>query len=319
MSHASFKVSIRRIRDLAPGIREFSLARTDGDDLPVYSGGSHIVLSLPLGERLHRNPYSLLGDPADRKIWRIAVRRQEASRGGSRWLHEVAREGMNIDVSAPVNLFPLNRTGRHHILVAGGIGITPILSQARELARLGAHFEVHYAYRAPEFGVLADELEALAPARVHHYVQSQREQIEFGSLLAGRPLGSHLYICGPAGMVAASLNAGRALGWPDSHLHSEQFLAPSGGEPFDVTLARSGKTFSVPSDLSLLEAIEQQGVDAPYLCRGGACGQCELEVLGADGELIHHDLYLSADERASGRRIMPCVSRLKGSCLTLNL
>jgi dimethylamine monooxygenase subunit B len=254
-----------------------------------------------------------------RDTWRVAVRKQEESRGGSRWLHEQAREGMRIDISAPVNLFPLIRTGRRHILVAGGIGITPILSQARELARLGADFEVHYAYRGPEYGVFSDELEALAPGRVHHYVQSRREQIEFGSLLAGRPLGTHFYICGPAGMVAASMNAGKSLGWPESHLHSEQFLAPTGGEPFDVKLALSGKAFTVPSDLSLLEAIEQQGVDAPYLCRGGACGQCELEVLGAEGELIHHDLYLSADERASGKKIMPCVSRLKGGCLTLNL
>ena len=319
MSSASLNVEIRRIRELAPGIREFSLSRTDGEEFPVYSGGSHIVLSLPLGERPHRNPYSLLGDPTVRDTWRVAVRKQEESRGGSRWLHEQAREGMRIDVSAPVNLFPLIRTGRRHILVAGGIGITPILSQARELARLGADFEVHYAYRGPEYGVFSDELEALAPGRVHHYVQSRREQIEFGSLLAGRPLGTHFYICGPAGMVAASMNAGKSLGWPESHLHSEQFLAPTGGEPFDVKLALSGKTFTVPGDLSLLEAIEQQGVDAPYLCRGGACGQCELEVLDAEGELIHHDLYLSADERASGKKIMPCVSRLKGGCLTLNL
>jgi len=319
MSSASLNVEIRRIRELAPGIREFSLSRTDGEEFPVYSGGSHIVLSLPLGDRPHRNPYSLLGDPTVRHTWRVAVRKQEESRGGSRWLHEQAREGMRIDISAPVNLFPLIRTGRRHILVAGGIGITPILSQARELARLGADFEVHYAYRGPEYGVFSDELEALAPGRVHHYVQSRREQIEFGSLLAGRPLGTHFYICGPAGMVAASMNAGKSLGWPESHLHSEQFLAPTGGEPFDVKLALSGKAFTVPSDLSLLEAIEQQGVEAPYLCRGGACGQCELEVLGAEGELIHHDLYLSADERASGKKIMPCVSRLKGGCLTLNL
>lgn len=319
MSSASLNVEIRRIRDLAPGIREFSLSRTDGDDFPIYSGGSHIVLSLPLGERTHRNPYSLLGDPTDRKTWRVAVRKQEDSRGGSRWLHEQAREGMRIDIAAPVNLFALNRLGRRHILVAGGIGITPILSQARELARLGADFEVHYAYRAPEYGVFVDELEALAPGRIHHYVQSRREQIEFSSLLAGRPLGTHFYICGPGGMVAASMNAGKALGWPESHLHSEQFLAPTGGEPFDVKLTVSGKAFTVPSDLSLLEAIEQQGVDAPYLCRGGACGQCELEVVDASGELIHHDLYLSAEERASGKKIMPCVSRLKGGCLTLNL
>lgn len=316
---ASMQVEIKRIRDLAPGIREFSLSPAGEGSFPVYSGGSHIVLSLPLGARPHRNAYSLLGDPGDRHTWRIAVRKQEDSRGGSRWLHEQAREGMKLDIAPPMNLFPLVRTGRRHILVAGGIGVTPILSQARELARIGADFEVHYAYRGPEFGVFSDELEALAPGRVHHYVQSRREQIEFRSLLSGRPLGTHFYICGPAGMVAASMEAGHALGWPESHLHSEQFLAPAGGEAFEVKLAKSDKQFTVPSELSLLEAIEQQGVDAPYLCRGGACGQCELEVLEASGELLHHDLYLSAAERASGRKIMTCVSRLKGGCLTLNL
>jgi ferredoxin-NADP reductase len=309
---------IYKVREMAPDVREFTLIPGNDELFPLYSAGSHVVLSLPIGGRIHRNAYSLLGDPARRDHWRIAVRRQQSSRGGSVWMHDEARAGMYIDLSPPVNLFSLVRTARHHVLVAGGIGITPILSQARELARLGASFEVHYAFRGPANAVFLDDLKAIAPDRVHPHDSDREGQLEFGPLLARQALGTHLYICGPQGMVDACMQAGARLGWPSKHLHSEQFIAPAGGEPFEVELKRSGKRITVPRDLSLLETLELHQVDTPSLCRGGACGQCELEVLDATGALVHHDVYLSAEERASGRKIMPCVSRLDGGCLVLN-
>jgi ferredoxin-NADP reductase len=312
-------VMIAGVRDVARDIREFSLSRADGQAFPVFSAGSHVVLSLPLHERLQRNPYSLLGDPAQRAVWRIAVRRQEASRGGSAWLHEQAREGMRLRLSGPVNVFPLVRIARHHLLVAGGIGITPILSQARELARLGADFEVHYAWRGADQAAYRDEIDALAPGRVYHHDTSLDRHLSFDELLARQPLGTHLYICGPERMVKACMRSGTELGWPSSNLHCEQFLVPPPGEPFEVLLARSGKRLTVQGSLSLLETLEQHGIEVPSLCRGGACGQCETAVLAADGELLHHDLYLSKAERASGQKIMPCVSRFSGACLTLDL
>lgn len=318
MSQA-FDVVITGAREVARGIREFSLSRADGQEFPAYSAGSHVVLTLPLGQRQQHNPYSLLGDPAQRGVWRIAVRRQERSRGGSAWLHEQARAGMCLALSAPVNLFPLVRVARRHLLVAGGIGITPVLSQARELARMGADFEVHYAWRSPEQAAYRDEIDALAPGHIHHHDASRGERIDFHELLAAQPLGTHLYICGPESMVKACMQTGAELGWPSSSLHSEQFLAPPPGEPFDVLLARSGKRLTVPGSLSLLETLEQHGIAVHSLCRGGACGQCETAVLSADGELLHHDLYLSHAERASGKKIMPCVSRFNGTCLTLDL
>jgi ferredoxin-NADP reductase len=316
-ANAPVSALIGEIRQLAPEIREFDLLPCDGREFPVYSAGSHVVVALPLRDRVHRNAYSLLGDPWQRDRWRIAVRRQPASRGGSVWLHEQARRGMRLELSAPVNLFSLVRTARHHVLVAGGIGITPILAQARELARLGASFELHYAYRGAHNAVFADELQAFGAARIHHHDSARQGQIAFDALLARQPLGSHLYICGPEGMVNACMQAGARHGWPAEHLHSEQFLAPTGGAPFEVELSLSRRRFSVPSELSLLEALEQLGVDTPSLCRGGACGQCEVEVLDATGALVHHDVYLSPAERASGRKIMPCVSRLDGGCLVL--
>jgi ferredoxin-NADP reductase len=318
MKAAPLAVVVRAVRELGPEIREFTLAPADGGSFPTYSAGSHVVVSLPIGERVHRNAYSLLGDPAERDEWRIAVRRQSGSRGGSQWLHAHAKPGLALEISWPVNLFSLVRTARHQILVAGGIGITPILGQARELARLGASFEAHYAYRGAANAAFAEELQALAPSRVYLRDSERDGHLDFGALLARRPLGTHVYVCGPQSMVDAAKIAAARLGWPPGHIHSEQFLAPAGGEPFEVEMRASGKRFTVPRDLSLLEAIEAQGIDTPSLCRGGACGQCELEVLEADGALHHHDVYLSDAERASGRKIMPCVSRLEGRCLVLN-
>ncbi len=310
---------LSRIIELAPGIREFWLCREDGGELPTYSGGSHVVLSLPLPGGIQRNPYSLLGDPADCNKWRIAVRRQEQSRGGSVWLHDSAQEGQALKVSMPANLFPMARLGRHHVLIAGGIGVTPMLSHARELARLGESFEVHYAHRAPEFGVLADELRTLAGPDLHCYVESRGETIDFSKLLARRPLGTHAYLCGPQGMVEAYHRIASEMGWPDTHVHSERFLAPPPGAPFTVRLAKTGKAIEVRREQSMLEAIESSGVQPPFLCRGGACGQCEMEVLDCDSSLLHNDLFLSQADRDSGRKIMPCVSRVTGGCITVNL
>lgn len=318
-SNTSLNLVVQGLRDLAPGLREISLGSADGQPLPVYSAGSHVVVALPLPGRLQRNPYSLLGDPEDRHTWRIAVHRQQASRGGSAWLHEQLQPGARLTVSQPMNLFPLVRTARHHLLVAGGIGITPILSQARALSRMGASFELHCAWRSPEFALYRDELEALASGRVHHHDASQGDVIDFHQLLAQRPLGSHFYFCGPAAMVHAAMDAGMALGWPAASLHSEQFIAPQGGEAFEVRLARSGQRLTVPADRSLLETLEAAGAPVLSLCRGGACGQCETVVLQADGELLHADVHLTPAQRSEGRLIMPCVSRLRGGCLTLDL
>lgn len=311
-------VLVREVRPLAPDIKEFCLAREDGQALPPFSGGSHILVALPLGERTHLNAYSLTGD-GEAGDYRIAVRREIKSRGGSHFMHDEVRPGHKLCISHPVNLFSLSRTARHHILVAGGIGITPILAQVRQLKRLGASFEVHYAYRNPDQGAFADQLKDLAGPAAHFTIDSLGQFIQFPALLANRALGTHLYICGPTGLRDAAFTAARSLGWPTSHLHSEQFLHPLKGKLFQVSLAKSGRELSVSPDTSLLEAIESAGVAAPYLCRGGACGQCETEVLEAEGEFLHHDVYLTEAEKASRRKIMPCVSRFEGKCLILNL
>jgi ferredoxin-NADP reductase len=312
-------VVVTEVVPAAAGIREFVLARQDGESLPAFSGGSHVIVHMHAGSRRHSNPYSLMGDPADASHYRIAVQRQAQSRGGSAFLHDRVTAGHCLEISPPVNLFPVARLARHHVLFAGGIGVTPILAQCRDLRRLGLSFEVHHSYRTPELALRAEDLHGLAGGRYHRYCSAEGARLAFEAVLEAQPLGTHLYVCGPERFITAARSAALKLGWPAGSIHSEQFLAPPTGAPFEAHLARSGVVVSVPSDQSLLEAIEQAGVAARSLCRGGACGQCETGVLEVDGCIEHHDVFLSDADKAAGQRIMPCVSRIAGPRIVLDL
>ncbi len=265
-----------------------------------------------------RNPYSLMGDPEDSSGYAISVRRDDAGRGGSLFLHRAVRPGMEMTISHPVNLFPLDLRARKHLVLAGGIGITPFLAMMAQASRLGQRFELHYAARSRGLGAYMADLEARYGDRVHLYLNDEGTRIELERLLLRQPLGTHLYVCGPKAMTAWVLDTAMTLGWPRAALHSEEFLAPPTGEVFEVELAASRKRISVGTHQSLLEAIEAAGVDAPYLCRGGACGQCETAVLACEGAILHNDHWLSEAQRASGQAIMPCVSRFAGSRLVLD-
>lgn len=316
---SSLKVIVSGIAEAAEGIRRFTLIAADGGELPGFSGGSHVVVSMPAGPRTYRNAYSLLSAPSDRRNYQIAVRLQENSRGGSRFMHEQVKVGTALDISWPVNLFAISRVGRKHILVAGGIGITPFMSQVHDLLRSGTDFELHYAFRSPRHAGFVGELQGLLGGRLICYDQSQGQALDTATLLSRQPLGTHVYVCGPGGMVDAVLNTASRLGWSEAHVHHEEFLAPPVGEPFAIRLKHSARVVEVGPEESMLEAMEAAGVDVPYLCRGGACGRCELEVLATDGVIEHHDHYLSEDEKRSGGKIMPCVSRAKCSFIELNL
>lgn len=310
-------VVVRQVRTVTPLIRAFTLAREDGGALPAFSAGAHVVVAMPARDRTLRNPYSLMGASDDLSTYAIAVRLSENSRGGSRFMHEQVCVGSRLAITPPVNLFPLDKLARRHILICGGVGITPVAAQVRELLDGTTPFEVHCGARSMEHATLALELLALAPDAVRIHLDSAGPAMDFAAILARQPLGTHVYVCGPAPMIAGVIDAARAAGWPDSHLHWERFTAPPVGEAFEVTLARSGRRVTVPPDMTLLEAIEAAGVDAPFLCRGGACGQCETAVLTLDGTLLHHDVFLSATQKAAADRIMPCVSR--AACRTLVL
>ena len=313
-------VRVADIMTVAEKIKRFRFERADGMPLPVFSGGAHVVVAMRDGNFLRRNPYSLSSSPQDQSGYEISVLRVEKSRGGSAFLHEQLKPGDTLTISQPINLFPYDVRGRKHIFVAGGIGITPFMAMMDQLHRDGGNFELHYAVRDRNHGAYWQELQTLYGShRVKIYCDMEKLFIPVESLLANQTLGTHLYVCGPAGMIDGVLGKATALGWPLQNLHSERFLAPPPGNEFKVALNRSGKTITVGTHQSILEAVEAAGIDAPYLCRGGACGQCETSVLAVDGTIEHHDIFLEPDDKLSAKKIMICVSRVQGQAITLDL
>ncbi len=318
-SAQTLAVEVTAIEQVTPLIKHFTLAAADGRALPAFSGGSHIVVVMPGTLRTHRNPYSLLSSPQRLDAYEIGVRRMEQSRGGSHFMHDQVRVGSRLDIAPPVNLFSLDKIARKHVLIAGGIGITPFLSQLEDLRLGSAPYELHYSVRSPEHAAFLNRLRGAEGEQLRMYFDSEDESIDFDGLLGNQPLGTHVYVCGPAGMIDRVIGVARAAGWPDSHVHWEQFSAPPVGDAFDVFLARAGLRVHVPPDRSLLESIEAAGVAAPYLCRGGVCGVCQTRVLELDGELRHNDHFLSDAEKHSRQFIMPCVSRARCKSLVLDL
>ena len=313
-------VSVAAITQVADKVKRFRFVRVDGQPMPVFSGGAHIVVGMRDGKVLRRNPYSLMSPPGDSSGFEISVLRVEQSRGGSAFLHEKLKLGDQLTVSQPVNLFAIDQRGRKHIMMAGGIGITPFIAMLDQLARGNQNFELHYAVRTRTHGAYWRELvEKYGSQRVKIYCDAEKLFIPAAAILGNQPLGTHLYVCGPAGMINGVLGQARKLGWPSQNLHSEEFLAPPPGKPFKVNLLKSAITIEVHSHQSILEAVEAAGIDAPYLCRGGACGQCETNVTACQGVIEHNDHFLEPDDKASGRKIMICVSRINGSGITLDL
>ncbi len=316
---ATIAVDVVGIEQVTPLIKHFRLAPPGGGNLPAFSGGSHIIVVMRGAARVHRNPYSLLSAPHDLETYEIGVRRMEESRGGSHFMHDTVRIGSRLEIAHPVNLFALDKIARKHVLIAGGIGITPFLAHLEDLHAGVVPYELHYAVRSPEHGAFLDRLRRRAGDRLRVYYDSEGQAIDCETLLATQPLGTHVYICGPAGMIQHVIATAQSLGWPDSHIHWEQFSAPPAGDAFDAFLARSNIRVHVPPDQSLLESIEAAGVEVPYLCRGGVCGCCRTRVVEADGELLHNDHFLSDADKAGGRSIMPCVSRARCRKLVLDL
>ncbi len=315
---AKLKVRVAEVVEVNELIKRFRFVARDGSPLPAFSGGAHTVVEMDDHGTRRLNPYSLMSDPQDMSGYEISVRRDDQGRGGSLYMHRHIRPGMEMVISHPVNLFPLDNRAKKHLMIAGGIGITPFLAQVSQVAHFGGKFELHYSARSKSLGAYMDRLTAAHPNSVHCYFDDQKQVIDLASILSMQPIGTHLYVCGPKGMINWVLGTAETMGWPKLALHHEEFLAPGTGKPFTVELAASGKTIHVGTTQSLLEAMEAAGVDAPYLCRGGACGQCESAVVKCDGTILHRDHWLTPEEHALGQKIMPCVSRFEGKLLTID-
>lgn len=311
----SLAVSVTKIQQITPMIKEFSFEALHQPLMP-FSSGSHVVVQLPIADRIIRNAYSLLNDPYEQHQYQIAVRLQDNSRGGSKYLHEKIQVGDQLQISAPLNLFSLHSQAQHHVFIAGGIGITPFLSHMKYLLHAGHSFELHYACRDGISNAYEDMLLQLFHDHVQIYSEKNLQRLDIQALLRKQPLSSHVYICRPERLIQAVTGCASELGWSPNRVHWEAFTSPTAGAPFDVVLNKSQRKIHVPSDFSLLEALEQAGVDVPNLCRGGVCGQCITAY--SQGEVEHLDHYLSVQEQA--KQLMPCVSRAKqDACLHLDL
>lgn len=315
------KVNVTRKTDEAEGICSFELRPTDGDTLPAFDAGAHIDIHITDG--LVRQ-YSLCNDPRERHRYVIGVLNDPASRGGSRTMHEEIREGQVISIGAPRNLFALEPAASRHLLLAGGIGITPMLAMAHELLRRGAQFELHYCFRSNERAAF---LAALADApfadRVHLHDDSgtAQQKLDAGTLLMSPADGTHLYVCGPAGFMTHILESADAAGWRKGCVHREFFAAApvDHGQDmaFDVELARSGQVFRIPADRSVFEVLDEAGIAIETSCEQGVCGTCVTRVLAGTPE--HRDQFLTAAEQAANDRFTPCCSRARSPRLVLDL
>ena len=321
MSPASHAVRVARIVDEAVGIRTFELVALDGNALPSFSAGSHIDVQVP-GEGSRQ--YSLCNDPLEGHRYLIGVLREAGGRGGSVAMHDRVREGHLLEISAPKNHFALTHDARRSLLLAGGIGITPILCMAERLANIGADFEMHYCTRSRERTAFLGRIGAPSlVARVHLHLDdgSAAQTFDMTSLLATPEPGTHLYVCGPEGFIAAALRSARTGGWRETQLHCEFFAAAPAASAddveFRVKLASSGRLVGVPRDRTVVQALADADVHIPVSCEQGVCGTCLTRVL--EGEPDHRDLVLTSDEQARNDQFLPCCSRSKSAVLVLDL
>lgn len=298
-------------------IRSFELRDVEGRALPPFTAGAHIDLHLPNG--MIRS-YSLMNSQQERHRYLIGVLYTNPSRGGSRCVHEELQLGDTIRISAPRNAFPLDEQATHSVLIAGGIGVTPLMSMAKRLSQLKRSWQLFYCARSRASAAFVQELETYGE-RVEFAFDDERGCIglDIPNIIASAPDGSDFYCCGPAGMLAAFQSAAASL--PPQRRHIEYFsppaIEPATQTGFIVELARAGKTINVPAGQTILAALRDAGIDVPYSCEQGLCGTCETRVLA--GVPDHRDVILGDAERASNTTMMICCSGSRSDRLVLDL
>lgn len=310
------RLEISSTRRQADGVLSLDLRAVDGASLPDWTPGAHIEIELAEGIVRH---YSLCGDPNDDQLWRIAVLREPASRGGSKLIHENIRPGHVVSARGPRNNFTLVDSDRY-LFIAGGIGITPILPMVHEVAKRGKPWSLVYGGRKLESMAFVDELGEISGGDLHVMPEDEYGLLDLDRFIGAPRAHTAVYCCGPGPLIDAVEQ--RCSSWPAGALHLERFTPKNvssrcGDGEFDVQLARSGKCLRVPADRTLLEVLEEAGFEIDNSCRAGICGTCELGV--ADGIPEHNDDILSDAERDSNQVILPCVSRSKSAVLVVDL
>jgi vanillate O-demethylase ferredoxin subunit len=318
------RVRVTRIWNEAVNARAIELRALEGETLPAFTAGAHIDLVTPSG---HIRQYSLCGAPHEKERYQICVLLADDSRGGSRSMHMDVEVGQMLEIAHPRNLFECTPSDAPSILVAGGIGITPILSMALASEAQGRSFEIHYASRSRRHAAFLDTLKRFGD-KVHLYTpEAAGSRLQLDTLFQRHAESAHFYVCGPERLISAALDAAVAACVPLDRVHFERFAAkdgatsvgllPSKGADFELFLARSLRTVIVNPTETLIQAIRRAGVHIATSCEQGVCGTCMTTVL--EGDVEHRDVYLSDEEKRAGNVIIPCCSSAHSARLVLDL
>lgn len=305
----------------ALGINSLELSDPDGTRLPSFTAGAHIDVWISETES---RSYSLCGDPRDTSVYKIGVLKEEHGQGGSIWVHDYLNAGELVKVSAPKNLFPLSTDAEKHVLLAGGIGVTPMIAMIHELEAKGASYVMHLcarsADRTPFMDFLSSRIDA-EKVHIHHDGGNPEAGLDIAYLLKNHEAGMHLYYCGPAGFMAAAKDA--SSHWPKGTVHFEFFSSPDDGTeqstgadmPFQVKLSATGEVYDVPADQTIVEVLRANGIDVDTQCEDGFCATCMTRYVS--GEPEHRDSVL--DEEDQEQFVLICCARSKTPMLELDL
>jgi len=305
----------------ATGIMGFELADPDGGPLPSFNAGAHI--NVWISETESRS-YSLCGDPHDTSLYKIGVLKEEHGQGGSIWVHDHLHTGELVIISAPKNLFPLSNEAEHHVLLAGGIGVAPMIAMIHELESKGASYVMHLCTRSTDRTPFMDFLSPRVDAgkvQIHHDSGNPEAGLDIADLLEQHETGSHLYYCGPAGFMTAAKDA--SSHWPKGTVHFEFFSSPDDGAdqptgadtPFQVKLSSSDEVYDVPADQSIVEVLRANGISVDTQCEDGFCATCMTKYVS--GEPEHRDSVLDKDDQKEF--VLICCARSKTPLLELDL
>ena len=312
---ADLELKVTKVRDLTSNIKMFELVEAHGGDLPAFDAGAHIDIKMPNG--LTRS-YSLANDPKERNRYVTAILKDMNGQGGSKWMHENVKVGDVLITTPPLQNFPLHEDAPNTVLLAGGIGITPILSMGYRLKALGKKVHLNYASRSPADTAFMDEVKQVFGADVtfYHDGGDPSKGINLKEVFKNYPAGTHLYVCGPGGLLRAVREA--TAHWPEDAVHFELFTSARTDEQtaematrenfeFEVELKQAGVTLTIPADRSILDVMIEEGFGVPYACEEGWCGACVIPML--EGKADHRDEVLTDAEKAANTKIQVCVSR----------
>ena len=317
--YGNIEMNVGKIEQITESVKRFYLYPSDQKLLPAFTGGAHITTCVDQGDKILERDYSLVSDPTERTHYSISINRDPNSRGGSVYWHDHVKVGDTVKTSFPKNHFTLGFHAKHHVFYAAGIGITPFLTMLTELEAQGKTFELHYAARTKEQCAYYDYLNEKYPGKCTFYFSRSDKPVRMTpETMKNQRIGSHVYFCGPVSMVTEYKEAALSYGYPEKSIHFELFAAAAGeNNPFLVEVVNSNTVIEVNSEQTLLEALLDAGIEAPYSCKAGGCGQCEVDVV--EGEVDHRDIFFSDEERKQRNMILTCCSRAKEEKLVLKI